>query len=109
MAVFGGPEIITNGLVLHFDAANAKSFRGSAVNLITNGNFSSGMTSWGDYATTTQTILTSTAIIPVRTKTLLILNILAVTYILCKFTIAHSPPTKSHKTSTLSAVGITYK
>jgi hypothetical protein len=32
---YGGPNIITNGLVLHLDAANTKSFRGiSTTNLI---------------------------------------------------------------------------
>jgi hypothetical protein len=31
MAIYGGPDIITDGLVLHLDAANSKSYAGSGV------------------------------------------------------------------------------
>lgn len=29
MAIYGGPDIVTDGLVLHLDAANSKSYGGS--------------------------------------------------------------------------------
>ncbi len=41
MSVYGGPDIVTNGLVLHLDAANSKSYLGSGTtwnDLSGNGN-----------------------------------------------------------------------
>ena len=29
MSIYGGPEIVTDGLVLHLDAANSKSYPGT--------------------------------------------------------------------------------
>ncbi len=51
MAVHGGPKAAsTDGLVLSLDGGNLKSFKGQATtNLLTNGDFSSGLTSWINY------------------------------------------------------------
>lgn len=59
MGIIGGPNIIKNGLVLHLDAANIKSFRGEpTTNIITNGDFSNGTTNWSPYSTTTISVPT---------------------------------------------------
>ena len=43
MAVFSGPEIVNNGLVLHLDAGNSRSYPGTGtawIDLSGNGNTS---------------------------------------------------------------------
>jgi hypothetical protein len=43
MSVSGGPDIITNGLILNLDAANIKSFNGEpTTNVVTNTNLNTG-------------------------------------------------------------------
>lgn len=63
MGVFAGPDVSESGLVLAVDGANYKSFKGeSTTNILTNGDFSSGLTGWSDYAGTTRTVQTVTNI-----------------------------------------------
>jgi hypothetical protein len=50
MSSLGGPNIVTNGLVLHFDAANVKSFRGEPTVNVTTGT----MTPYTPYNTMTR-------------------------------------------------------
>lgn len=60
MGVYSGPDVSESGLVLALDGANLKSFKGEpTTNLITNGDFSSGLSGWSDYVGTTKTILSS--------------------------------------------------
>jgi len=50
MGAYAGPDISEQGLVLALDGANFKSFKGEATtNLLSNGDFSSGLTSWSNY------------------------------------------------------------
>lgn len=59
MAIFSGPEIVQNGLVLALDAANARSFRGEpTTNIISNGDFSNGLTDWTNYTAVTTSVVT---------------------------------------------------
>jgi hypothetical protein len=63
LALGHSPRIVMDGLVLCLDGANYKSFKGEATtNILTNGNFSSGLTGWSDYAGTTRTVQTVTNI-----------------------------------------------
>jgi hypothetical protein len=56
MALSHGPRVVTDGLVLALDAADRNSFRGEATtNLLSNGNFSSGV--WTSYNGATNTII----------------------------------------------------
>ena len=51
MSSYSGPKITTNGLLVSYDAANNKSFRGQATtNIISNGEFASGLNNWNPYA-----------------------------------------------------------
>lgn len=85
MALSHSPNIVRNGLVLHYDAANIKTFRGEVTtNVIANPDFSSGTTSWITYdggSTTTistvdvtnvpRTYRTSRAVLQCNTSTTL--------------------------------------
>jgi len=51
MSSYSGPKITTNGLLVSYDAANNKSFRGQATtNIISNGEFASELNNWNPYA-----------------------------------------------------------
>ncbi len=51
MALSHSPSIATGNLMLYLDAANLKSYKGEpTTNIISNGDFSNGTTSWSTYA-----------------------------------------------------------
>lgn len=58
MGVHAGPDINEDGLVLALDGANYRSFKGEATtNLLSNGDFSSGLTSWSNYNGATASVI----------------------------------------------------
>lgn len=80
MAIYGGPDIVTDGLVLHLDAANSKSYPGSGTSWfdLSGNNVAATLTNGPSYSATNKGIIALDGIndfvnissgIPLRTNT----------------------------------------
>ena len=59
MAIYNGPNVVKNNMVLALDAANPRSFRGEpTTNIVSNGDFSNGLTNWSNYSSVTTSVVT---------------------------------------------------